>query len=96
MVEQRQLLEQLKAFRRPELVELVLPGQSFADYSYLLDRQNGTVHSFTSPFNTCEVKPLRIAGKLETTKTQLSPPDQVFANVSDNPYQPKNFKDSNR
>ena len=23
------------------------------------------------------------AGKLETTKTQLSPPDQVFVNVSD-------------
>ena len=62
MVEQPRLLEQLEGFRLPELVELVLPGQSFADYSYLLDRQNGTVHSFTSPFNTCEVKPLRIAG----------------------------------
>ena len=37
-----------------------------------------------------------IAGKLKTTKTQLSPPDQVFVNVSDSPYQPKNFKDSNR
>ena len=48
MVEQPRLLEQLEGFRLPELVELVLPGQSFADYSYLLDRQNGTVHSFTS------------------------------------------------
>ena len=28
----------------------------------------------------------------ETTKRQLSPPDQVFVNVSDSPYQPKNFK----
>ena len=28
------------------------------------------------------------------TKTQLSPPDQVFVNVSDSPHQPKNFKDS--
>ena len=37
-----------------------------------------------------------IAGKLKTTKTQLSPPDQVFVNVSDSPYQPKNFKESNR
>ena len=37
-----------------------------------------------------------IAGKVETTKSQLSPPDQVFVNVSDSPYQPKNFKDSNK
>ena len=34
-----------------------------------------------------------IAGKLETTKTQLSPPDQVFVNVSDSPCQPKIYKD---
>jgi len=33
-----------------------------------------------------------IAGKQETTKRQLSPPDQVFVNVSDSPYQLKNFK----
>ena len=37
-----------------------------------------------------------IAGKLKTTKTQVSPPDQVFVNVSESPYQPKNSKDSNR
>ena len=30
-----------------------------------------------------------IAGKLETTKTQPSPPDQVLVNVSDGPHQPK-------
>ena len=34
-----------------------------------------------------------IAGKLETTKTKLSPPDKVFVSVSDSPYQPKIFKD---
>ena len=33
-----------------------------------------------------------IAGKQEATKRQLSPPDQAFVNVSDSPYQPKNFK----
>ena len=33
-----------------------------------------------------------IAGRQEATKRQLSPPDQVFVNVSDSPYQPKNFK----
>ena len=27
-----------------------------------------------------------IAGKQETTKRQLSPPDQVFVNLSDSPY----------
>ena len=27
-----------------------------------------------------------IAGKQETTKRQLSPPDQVFVNVSDSPF----------
>ena len=33
--------------------------------------------------------PTTIAGKLETTKTELSPPwpDQVFVNVSDSPFQ---------
>ena len=49
-VEQRRLLEQVEGFRLPKLVELLLPGQPFANYSYSLDRQNGTVHSFTSPF----------------------------------------------
>ena len=34
-----------------------------------------------------------IAGKLKTTKIQLSSPDQVFVNVSDSPYQLKNFND---
>ena len=33
-----------------------------------------------------------IAGRQEATKRQLSPPDQVFVNASDSPYQPKNFK----
>ena len=60
MVEQRRLLEQLEGFHLPELVELVLPGQPFPNYSYSLDRQNGTIHSFTSPFIRGEVRPLRI------------------------------------
>ena len=34
-----------------------------------------------------------VTGKLETPNTQRSPPDQVFVNVSDNPQQPKNFRD---
>ena len=34
-----------------------------------------------------------VTGKLETTNTQRSPPDQVFVNVSDSPQQPKNFRD---
>ena len=34
-----------------------------------------------------------VTGKLETIDTQRSPPDQVFVNVSDNPQQPKNFRD---
>ena len=37
--------------------------------------------------------PQQIAGKLETTKTQLSPPDQDFVNVSDSPNKQKIFKD---
>ena len=49
-VVQWRLLEQLEGFRLPKLVELVLPGKPFPNYSYSLDRQNGTVHSFTSPF----------------------------------------------
>ena len=49
-VEQRRLLEQVEGFRLPELVELVLPCQPFANYSYSLDRQNGNVHSFISLF----------------------------------------------
>jgi len=48
--------------------------------------------------NNLEMKMLcepstKIAGKLETTKIQLGPLDQAFLNVSDGPYQPKNFKD---
>ena len=35
---------------------------------------------------------MTIAGRQEVTKRQLSPPHQVFVNVSDSPYQPKNFK----
>ena len=34
-----------------------------------------------------------VTGKLETTNTQRSPPDQVFVNVSNSPQQPKNFRD---
>ena len=33
-----------------------------------------------------------IAGKLGRAKTQLSPPDQVFVNVSYSPNQPKRFQ----
>ena len=50
VVPQQQLLEQLEDFRLPELVELVLLGQPFANCSNSLDRQNGIIHSVTSPF----------------------------------------------
>ena len=39
------------------------------------------------PLNENDMEPsTTIVGKLETTKSQLIPPDQVFVNVSDSPY----------
>ena len=56
-----------------------------------------TIRIKEKPANEYDLKPsTTIAGKLKTTKTQFSRPDQVFVNVSEGPYQPKNFKDSNR
>ena len=56
-----------------------------------------TIRIKEKPGNEYDLKPsTTIAGKLKTTKTQFSRPDQVFVNVSDSPYQPNNFKDSNR
>ena len=53
-----------------------------------------TIRTNEQPRNENDLEPsTTITGKLETTKTQLIPPDQVFVNVSDSPYQPKNFKD---
>ena len=52
-----------------------------------------TIRTKEQPGNENDSEPsTTIAGKLETTNTQLSPPDQVFVNVSDSPYQPKLFK----
>ena len=43
--------------------------------------------------NENDLEPLTtVAGKLKTI-TKLSAPDQVFVNVSDIPYQPKNNND---
>ena len=56
-----------------------------------------TIRIKEQPGNENDLEPsTTLAGKLETTKTQLSPADQALLNVSDSPYQPKNFKDSNR
>ena len=53
----------------------------------------GTIRFKKQPGNENDLEPLTtIAGRQEATKRQLSPPDQVFVNVSDSPYQPKNFK----
>ena len=53
-----------------------------------------TIRTKEQPGNEKDLEPFTtIAGKLETKKTQLNPLDQVFVNVSDSPYQPKNFKD---
>ena len=52
-----------------------------------------TIRIKEQPGNENDLKPTTIADKLKTTKTQLSPPDQVFVNMSESP---KNVKDSNR
>ena len=45
-----------------------------------------TIRTKEQPGNENDSEPsTTIAGELETTKTQLSPPDQVFVNVSDSP-----------
>jgi len=45
------------------------------------------------PGNENDLEPLTtIAGRQEATKRQLSPPDQVFVNVSESPHQPRNLK----
>ena len=45
-----------------------------------------TIRTKEQPGNENDLKPsTTIAGKLETTKTQLSPSDQDFANLSDSP-----------
>ena len=50
----------------------------------------GTIGTKEKPGNENDLEPsTAMAGKL----TQLRPPDQVLVNVSDSPYQPKNFKD---
>ena len=52
-----------------------------------------TIQIKEQPGNENDLEPsTTIAGRQEATKRQLSPPDQVFVNVSDSPYQPKNFK----
>ena len=56
-----------------------------------------TIRIKEQPENENDLEPSTTkAGKLETTNTQLNHPDQVFVNVSDSPYRPKNFKDSNK
>ena len=53
-----------------------------------------TIRTKQQPRNEKDLDPsTTIAGKMETTRTQLSPPDEVFVNVSDSPLQPKIFKD---
>ena len=82
-------------------------GESFFKFSLLLrfclrcGKQVGntepgvieeTIRTKEQTGNENDLEPsTTIAGKLETT--QLSPPDQVFVNVSDGPCQPKNYKD---
>ena len=52
-----------------------------------------TIRIKEQPGNEKDLEPpTTIAGRQEATMRQLSPPDQVFVNVSDSPYQPKNFK----
>ena len=52
-----------------------------------------TIRIKEQPGNENDLEPsTTIAGSQEATKRQLSPPDQVFVNVSDSPYQTKNFK----
>ena len=47
-----------------------------------------TIRIKEQPGNENDLEPsTTIVDKLETTKIQLIPPDQVFVNVSDSPYQ---------
>ena len=56
-----------------------------------------TIRIKEQPGNENDLEPSSTkAGRQEATKRQLSPPDQVFVNVSDSPYQPKNFKLNSR
>ena len=49
-----------------------------------------TIRIKEQPGNENDLEPpTTIAGRQEATKRQLSPPDQVFVNVSDSPYHPK-------
>ena len=53
-----------------------------------------TIPTKEQPGNENDLEPsTTVACKMETTKTQLSSPDQGFVNVLDSPYQPKIFKD---
>ena len=48
-----------------------------------------TIRIKEKPGNEYDLKPsTTIAGKLKTTKTQLSSPEQVFVNALNSPYQP--------
>ena len=68
----------------------VKPRTSDAEYGVVEE----TIRTNERPGNEKDLEPsTTIAGNLETTKSQLSPPVQVFLNVSDSTYQPKNFKD---
>ena len=52
-----------------------------------------TIRIKEQPGNGNDLEPsIAIVGRQEATKRQLSSPDQVFVNVSDSPFQPKNFK----
>ena len=69
-------------------------GQKHAQLTQSLVVVEVTIRIREQPGNENDLElSTTIAGKLETTKTQLSPPDQVLVNISDCPYQPKNFKD---
>ena len=52
-----------------------------------------TIQIKEQPGNENDLEPsTTIACRPEARKRQFSLPDQVFVNVSDSPYQPKNFK----
>ena len=57
----------------------------------------GLCGNFSEIGNENDLEPsTTIAGKQEMTKKQLSSPDQVFVNVSDSPYLPKNLNSRQR
>ena len=61
----------------------------------LVTQSEETIRTKEQPRNENDLEPsTTVAGKLETTKTQLNMHnDQVFVSVSDSPHQPKNFID---